>query len=242
MSKHKITVRNSPGWRNFHICTLGVSVPSSNWQDDHFASILGFAAANFTTIRIDVTDRLYRHNFMARGLSPAEAEARADALGEEWIKRHRRIIDGSPVKPDVIRWKQWHEHPNYATVLEGFQYAAAVNSTLNSAIENDVDMFCRRQNETMTATGRQHSRDFLIEELAVMTLQARELPHLRMYPGEQLDCVHAVRTGLIPEAPRGLEREQFARLDIRTRDLAPIPYQQPSHPLPRALAPACQPV
>src|SRR5579863_10530241 len=84
MSKYKIIVR-SPGWRRFDACTLGVSVMSPNWQDEHFGSILDFAAENFKTIRIDVTDLLYRHNFMAEGLSCQDAETRAEAAGELWL-------------------------------------------------------------------------------------------------------------------------------------------------------------
>src|SRR5450755_3044491 len=54
-------------YRDRDVCTLGISAPSPNWQDERFASILNFAAAHFRKIRIDVTDELYRHNFMAEG-------------------------------------------------------------------------------------------------------------------------------------------------------------------------------
>jgi tRNA-dependent cyclodipeptide synthase len=217
MSTYKIIVRNSPGWRSFEACTLGVSVTSPNWQDEHFASILDFAAAHFKTIRIDVTDLLYRHNFMAEGLPPHEAETRANALGTSWLARHQEFIDACPVKPEVIRWGHWYDHPDYPEVFDGVSRAYATTAVLREAIESDVSGFFRRLGREPTEIERQSGRDYLVEEVAVMILQARELPGLRIYPGEQLACLDVVRRGLVPEAPRGLEQEQFARVRFHTR-------------------------
>lgn len=217
MSKYKIILRNSPGWHSFEACTLGVSVTSPNWQDEHFASILDFAAGHFKTIRIDVTDRLYRHSFMAEGLPADEAAARADALGALWLTRHQAFIDACSVKPEVIRWSQWYDHPDYASVLDSFQSLAKAAPVFHDAIEADVDGFFRRQGREPTEVKRQASRDFMVEEVAVITLQARTLPSLKLYPGDELACLNVVRRGLIPEAPRGLEREQFAKVKFHSR-------------------------
>jgi tRNA-dependent cyclodipeptide synthase len=217
MSIYKIIIRNSPGWRSFEACTLGVSVASPNWQDEHFASILDFAAGHFKSIRIDVTDLLYRHNFMAEGLSPSEAEAHANALGILWLARHQPLIDACPAKPEVIRWGQWYDHPQYAKVLDGFQTAFSRSPILRDAIKNDVEGFFRRRGLEPTPAERRHSRDYLIEELAVSALQARALPRLKLYPGDDLFSLYVVRRGLVPEAPRGLEREQFAKIKFHTR-------------------------
>jgi len=123
MSVYKIIIRNSPGWHSFAACTLGVSVTSPNWQAEHFASILDFAAAHFKTIRIDVTDLLYRHNFLAQGLPPEEAAAQANHLGALWLERHKALIDACPVKTSVIRWGEWLDHPDYGAALEQFERA-----------------------------------------------------------------------------------------------------------------------
>jgi tRNA-dependent cyclodipeptide synthase len=217
MSTYKVIIRNSPGWRSFEACTLGISVTSPNWQDGHFTSILDFAAEHFKTIRIDVTDLLYRHNFMAEGLPPREAEARANALGASWLERHRAIIDVCPVKPEIIRWGHWYEHRDYSEAFDGVSRAYAAGTVLRDAIENDVSGFFQRQGREPTEIERQYSRDYLVEEVAVMILQARELPSLRIYPGEQLACLDVVRRGLVAETPRGLDREQFAKVRFHTR-------------------------
>jgi tRNA-dependent cyclodipeptide synthase len=217
MSKYKIIIRNSPGWRSFDACTLGVSVTSPNWQHDHFASILDFAAEHFKSIRIDVTDLLYRHNFMAEGLPPALATARAGELGADWLERHRMLIEACPMKPDVIRWGQWYENPDYASLLDSFQTAYADSQIFQDAVEADVDGFFRRQGREPTPAERQHSRDYLIEEVAVLSLQARDRRSIKLYPGDELACLNVVRRGLVEGAPRGLEHEQFAKVRFHTR-------------------------
>ena len=175
MSAYKIMIRNSPGWRGFEDCTLGVSVTSPNWQEEHFASILDFAAANFKTIRIDVTDALYRHNFMAQGLTPREAEARANALGTSWLERHQGLIEACPVTPDVIRWGKWYEIPITPRSGQVHMRPTRARSCVTRSKATWTEFF-RRQGREPTDTERNHSRDYLLEEVAVLTLQARNRP------------------------------------------------------------------
>jgi tRNA-dependent cyclodipeptide synthase len=220
MSGYKVEVRNSPGWRDFEAATLGVSAPSPNWQGEKFAAILDFVARHFSVVRIDVTDALYRHNFMVEGLLPGEALARANAMGALWLAQHQDTIDACPVKPNVIRWAEWYRHSDFADTLAGFERAYAVNPVLREAVQNDAMDFYRRKSRPPTLAQLEHSRNYLIEELAVITIQARELPSVKIYPGDELSCLHVVRLGLVAEAPRGLEREQFARITLKARALA----------------------
>src|SRR5262249_26243171 len=219
MSAYKIIVRGSPGWRNHKAATFGVSVSSPNWQGDKFASILDWAATKFETIRIDVTDALYRHNFMAEGATPQEAEARAQALGTLWLARHQDMIDACPVTPQIIRWGAWYRHPDYRETLAGFEHAYTNKLLLREAVQNDVTHFHRRQHPEPSQAERIHSTHYLIEERAVRSLQGRALASAKIYPGDELHCMQVVRRGLIPEAPKGLEREQFAKIKLQARGL-----------------------
>jgi len=215
--KYKIIVRHSPGWREKKAATLGVSVGSPNWEGEKFAAILDFASENFDAIRIDVTDALYRHNFMAEGFSGDTALARANALGALWLTNHQSIIDACPIKPSVVRWAHWYNHPDFQVTLSGFKNAYDHNDVFRSAVERDVDHFYGRKNNKGHETGRVHSKDFLIEEVAVITLQARELPSVKIYPGDELNCLNVVRRGLVEGAPMGLEQEQYAKIKFETR-------------------------
>ena len=218
MTPYKIIVRHSPNWRKQTAATLGVSVNSPNWQDDKFASIMEFAATNFQTVRIDVTDALYRHGFMAEGMPKDKALAHANSLGALWLARHDDIIHSCPVKPIVVRWAEWYNHPEYERTLSGFQKAYETNPLLKDAIHDDVMEFYRRKGRVPSTREHEGSRNYFIEELAVITLQARELPSLKIYPGDELRCLNVVRSGLVPDAPRGLELEQYAKIKFEARE------------------------
>ena len=73
-----------------------------------------------------------------------------------------------------------------------------------------------------------------------------------VYPGDDLRCLSVVRHMLAPEAPRGLEREQFANIAALTKSVAAPPsgrsinqtfhstrQQRISAQLPKALPSLC---
>jgi tRNA-dependent cyclodipeptide synthase len=228
MDFYKIKISNSPNWQRFHATTLGISVSSPNWQEEKFEAILNFAARNFQTIRLDVTDALYRHNHMAEGKKPEEALALANAEGALWLTRHQDIINACPIKPQVVRWAEWYSRPDYKDVLAGFQRAHEIDAGFREAIDRDANKFYQRKMIVPSLMELEHARNYLIEEVAVMTLQARELPSLKLYPGSELSCLKIVRNGKVPSAPKGLEREQFARVKFETNYSLSPTYDQRS--------------
>ena len=189
-----------------------------------------FAATNFQVTRIDVTDALHRHNFMAEGAPPAQALARANALGALWLAQHQDVIDacGCPTKPQVVRWAEWYNHPKYSETLIGFERAHSINAILRDAVHADVIEFHRRKYRTPSLTEMEHAKNYLVEEMAVMCLQARELPSVKIYPGDELSCLNVVRRGLVPEAPAGLEREQYAKIKFQPRGSFPAARKRPA--------------
>lgn len=229
MTPYKVILRNSPNWRNHTAATLGVSVTSPNWNGDKFASILDFAAANFETIRIDVTDALYRHAFMVEGMPQETALAHANSLGALWFTNNADTIHQCPIKPIIVRWAEWYKHPDYQETLIAFQKAYGLSKTLQNAVDEDINDFYRRKMRTPTPREYQGSLDYFIEELAVITIQAREIPSLKLYPGDELKCFYVVRHGLVVEAPRGLEKEQFGKVKFATRGREQIPTPQLLH-------------
>ncbi|MDD3029901.1 MAG: tRNA-dependent cyclodipeptide synthase [Alphaproteobacteria bacterium] len=215
--RYKVIVRHSPGWRGKEAATLGVSVGSPNWQDDKFVAILDFAARNFKTIRIDVTDALYRYNFMAKGLSAHNALTQANALGALWLAKHQATIDAAPVRPRIVRWAEWYAHPDFQETLDAFKDSYKHDEIFRTAVEKDIDHFYGRKNNCGQQAGWEYSKDYLIEEVAVSTLQARELASVKIYPGDDLECLRVVRQRLVKDAPCGLEHEQFAKVKFYTR-------------------------
>jgi tRNA-dependent cyclodipeptide synthase len=215
IKNYKVEIRNCPDWRAYSAATLGVSIESPNWKEEKFAAILDFAAKRFKLIRIDVTDALYRHNFMAAGVPEGEAFVGAAALGTLWLAKHQDIIDKCRVETQIVRWSEWLSHPDYERVIKLFKIAYENNPIFRKAVERDAMRFYLRQENKNIQTGWPHSVDFLIEEAAVISLQARELSSVRLYPGDELECLRLIRSGCVDTVPRWLCKETFAKVRFR---------------------------
>ena len=111
----------------------------------------------------------------------------------------------------IVRWGEWYAHPDFPDTLAAFQAAFENNPFLREAVIGDVAGFYDRQEKVPTLRQQSASVNFLIEEMAVLTLQARALPGVRIYPGNELQCLALVRSKAV-DVPRGIEREQFMRV------------------------------
>lgn len=220
---YKIEIRNSEGWRTHSAVTIGVSVTSPNCTGEKFAAVLAFAENNFKQVRIDLTDALYRHGLAAEGIEASAALMQAKSFGALWLVQNSDEIERSTIKPNLIRWADWYKHPNFEATLSGFKDAFRASAVLRSAVNLDIEDFGRRRDRVLTSSLYDGSKNFYIEELAVMTLQARELGGLRLYAGSELNCVQLVRRGGVKEAPSGLEKEQFARVRFIKRNAPEFP-------------------
>jgi hypothetical protein len=74
---------------------------------------------------------------------------------------------------------------------------------------------------------RAASRVYLLEELAVITLQGATERSARIYPGTELGCFKVVRAGQVAGAPPGLDRDYYVRINLEQRKMpAPRPAQR----------------
>ncbi len=221
MTRYKVKARSCEGWRDFGICTLGVSVGAKNWEGKKFEAILGFAADNFDKIRLDITDAIYQHNFMAQGLDALEARTRANAEGTYWLARHAQIISSCKVKPEILRWETWYGHPDFNYILNAVRSAYQDNSEFKDLVDTDVSIYMGRHTNH-SPKARAHSLDFILEEIAVFIIQARELPSVRIYPGAGFEVFRRLRESPLDGVPTGMERDKFMRVKFESRDAAPV--------------------
>jgi hypothetical protein len=72
-----------------------------------------------------------------------------------------------------------------------------------------------RRDETVPASLLAHSRDYLIEELAVFAIQCAALPAAEIYPGSNLTAAaYLVGKHELPEEIRPLAKRYFTRVDF----------------------------
>jgi len=85
------------------------------------------------------------------------------------------------------------------------------SSLIESALDTDIANFLSRRsiNSLSQELAYQKCRDFLIEEVVVHTLMARETRAAKLYPAKQLEILKVFRERLIENAPVGLENEDY---------------------------------
>ena len=162
-------------------------------------------------------------------MSPAEAAQASLREGERWIARATPVL-GACGKPfTVVRWNEWLRRAEFPPVHAAYSRLAASDPVLSTTIAGDIDGFLARQVKhgggmADLSAVRTASRAYLIEELAVITLQGRVQSSARIYPGPELASFHAVRGDRVAGAPGGLERDYYVHVNLERRKVpAPLP-------------------
>jgi tRNA-dependent cyclodipeptide synthase len=221
-NRYRVRVNACPNWTQFDTCTLGISVGQDYHEGEKFAATVEWAARHFARIRIDVADTLQRHRLMGEGIPPNEAWARTRRAGEEWIARATPILNAAGTPYTVIRWDEWLRRREYLAVHDAYTELEHSDPVLQPAIEADIAAFIARHQKrgepfADDAFIRAVSRAYLIEELAVITLQGAVQRSARIYPGSELVAFGAVRAGKVPTAPPGLDGDYYVHVNFEHR-------------------------
>ena len=219
LNAYKISTDRTPAWRECTVGTLLISVGQPYHEGEKFASTVEWAARHFECLHVLIADTLQRHN--------GAGNDGEDGLG--WYTRNKAALDdcGKPVT--VSYWEEWRKKPEYPATEEQFRAAARPGSVLADALRHDAEAFVVRQLRSGAKGSIEQSTCYLIEELAVITLQARELPapNARIYPGAELECFRVVARGLVEGAPHGLEGQYHTAINLKRRgqgyNYAPAP-------------------
>jgi tRNA-dependent cyclodipeptide synthase len=213
MVSYRVTVTHSPGWRRHGDGILLISVGKEYHEGIKLSSTIAWARARFESLYVLLADTLQRHNDPA---SDAEAVAKALAAGDAWLTAHAPELEATGKLRAVARWNELLCLPAYGEVLAQFRRIAVANETLREAVRVDIRRFLDRQ-VTLRPDSAERSESYLLEELAAITLHARRQPGARLYPSRNLESFRVVEAGLVPEAPRGLEKQQRVELCLERR-------------------------
>jgi tRNA-dependent cyclodipeptide synthase len=162
----------------------------------------------FESCFIDLTDRLYEHNFMAQGMAVDDAREQAIRLGDEWLSRNAEALKRFSIPVRVTRWAEW----DGAAGEIGAECQRLYESDANfrNSVDQDAVAFVGRRERSPEE--RRHSVNFILEECAVLTAQCRATPHAAIYPGREMSTLSRMRNLEFPDAPRGLERSVYCRV------------------------------
>jgi tRNA-dependent cyclodipeptide synthase len=176
---YKVSLKNNVPWQGAPEVRLQISVGKAATEGDKFYALCEWAAARFPRAVVIVSDTLQRHNLQFEsGLPPQAAWAESAALGSEWLVRNRAALSLLP-EAHIMRWDTALAQAETAPAMARMRGLYETSAAVRSAVDTTVAAFWARQEQggaftlARQATFAEHSRAFLLEELAVFSWLCR---------------------------------------------------------------------
>jgi tRNA-dependent cyclodipeptide synthase len=218
------------GGRKHARCRLDVSVGQPYHEGEKLKATVDwvnrYAGDPFDWCDIVVVDSLQRHTMAARdGTDPATALQKATEQGDEWIARNQSVIDALRVPVSLLRWQMLIEDPQFRAMRARLDALVAAEPLFADAIERGAELFVSRARKHGAVIRDEPlwlrcSRDYLIEEMAVIAILQEVRPAIDCYPGSWLPF-EAIKTG-VPGVPDTLRDLEWAQLRFKRRPGATV--------------------
>ena len=144
----------------------------------------------FDQIEIQIADTLHRHNLIwQNNIDEATAYKLSISLGDIWcntIADDILILDRYPIS--VWRWNDYLAHPNIRQHISLVNKFYKQDEGFRKAVECDVRAFLARKKAECNDCAYRHSINYILEEIAVMSLTNNLFPAVESYAGKELTC------------------------------------------------------
>lgn len=202
-------------------CILTVSVGQPNHEGDKFFATVLAVNKQFTSCIIMVCDSLQRHTMkISSPLDLSELHKESNILGDEWIARNSLAIKQFDIPYQISRWDAWMNHRNYSekSLLINSLYSndplfkKSIDETAHRFSERKMDISVVDRNISFNL-----SKEYLLEECAVMLLQADDDYPFEIYPSQRNDAMDYVYQQIISYTNDELMRA----VSIKFKNLSP---------------------
>ena len=186
-------------WADYHHAFLGISMLNPHHHGEKFERLISWVNEqdNFKHCFVYLADTLYRHHFMMQdGLNEKEAYEKAIHFGDKWLDRHSKYLEQIKVPYRIIRWDEHWQNPYLRVAQDIFYNEYEKNKKFQKAVLKDIEaIFSRRGIEINHILPKElaHSRNFILEELAVDSLFFNKYKLAWIYPGKELGCYTYLR-------------------------------------------------
>ncbi len=216
-----VSVKKAAGFSQYSHARLQVSVGGANHEGAKLAAMVAWMAARFEHVTICVNDTLQRHNLcFEKGLPDAMATSLTHGHGDQWIARHKAILDTLP-HYRISRWEEWRSSADYAPLHRDicalYDTQPDMHTAINACVADFWERRCKRLGFTedfKLPNFQRHSRAYLLEEMAVFTLMFRAGVAADVYPGS-ITLPFAIMEKHLPAAgPAGFGDKVFTHLSL----------------------------
>jgi len=217
---YSVRVKTGASWRNFDRVRLMISVGQEYHEGKKLQATVEWINRNPCIERVHISDNdlLQCHNFIAAGMSSEQAEKVALSAGALWLARNEETLLQIRAPIQITRWKDWFNRAQFEVAHRAIKEYATVDSSFNDSVNEDAGTLAARKlqrGEPVPPRLVAHSRDYVLEELAVFALQTAELPATEVYPGSNLkSATYLFGKTSLPEAIQPLARRHFTRIDF----------------------------
>lgn len=222
--EYKIYTRTKSHVAEYDSAQFHISVGQPNHEGKKFEATCMWAASKFKENILIVSDTLQRHNIkFAENLSEEEAYFVSRERGTQWLERNKDSIDLLP-NLTIYRHNFWLAHKNYISnrnVVNRFYdnhkvFRELCHDTINRVWQRHMERGSVQESQYFNFF--QHSKEFLLEELAVKPIIFSKFPSLTIYPGQWISelyefMAHNEEMGFT----KCFEGSKWTRIEFRRR-------------------------
>jgi hypothetical protein len=165
------------------------------------------------SIEFQVADTLQCHNLLWQSKScPEKAIERSLRTGEEWLVKNFFVLQSSYnffQSVRVTRWNFWIKQSHFSDIHRSMMLLYDADSEFAECVIADAKDYLIRTGRSVSDDRLNHCVSFLLEEISVTELSARNSPANEVYPGPR------------PRAEDYLILKKAKDLDLRMNN---IPY------------------
>jgi tRNA-dependent cyclodipeptide synthase len=187
--------------------------------------LLNWAKSKFSHFHFCLGDTLNSYTYLALNGNILEkgnnnwfdAEKKYRDLGDKWIEKNRSIIRsviGDNYK--IYRWSLWRKHPMFNYYFESLERIISEDSYFKKIIYEDIKSYVRRKGLLSILEDNNRIRfisNYMLEELAVYTIQAHNKNIVNLYPGSPFKIFNLINS--FENIPKKLKNRHFIYIDTK---------------------------
>lgn len=182
-------------------CILTISVGQVNHEGDKFLSTVMAVDKKFSFCTVMVCDSLQRFTMkFVSSLSLEEIHRESNFLGDEWIKRNLKALRQLSIPYSISRWDCWISHPHFKNKKFLIDELYINDKHFKEIVDNTAYSFVVRKLDILTVDKMYAinlSKQYLLEECAVMLIQADDMNGFEIYPSQRNDAMAYVHKKII---------------------------------------------
>lgn len=203
---------------------VGISLNNSKHTGSKLDALLNYASYICPLVQIDIYDDIHAYNIqLEKNINYEEAVLLARKMGDKWVEDNQSVLSKFPSIP-YKRFRDLSPLPSLEKRNQELQELYTTNAIFAELINNDIDSFITRTENRGSKISPErknaivsHSRNYILEELALMSLLNEEHNFAEIYAGKFLRMPTSPKRLEIVNLPEGLINYHILEVELIRR-------------------------